>query len=277
MFCQNLHAHSTYDDGKSTIREMVMASRDAGLSSVGISVHAPLGYDSGWNIDPLRMDAYMAEVAAVRQEFEKEIDVFTGIEWDVLYADIDLKRFDYVIGSVHHIPSGNPPSCVDEKAETTLHVLETYYGGDRDAMAEAYFAQYDAVASQPQVDIVGHVDLITKFDEKACIFTPCSRRYMSAALSAMEKLVRAGKIFEINTGAISRGMRTTPYPDRLLLCALREMGGRITISADAHHVSGVTCAYDQAVRLAMDCGFKEAQVLCRHDSDLQFLPVTLQG
>ena len=93
---------------------------------------------------------------------------------------------------------------------------------------------------------------------------------MNAALSAMEKLVRAGKIFEINTGAISRGHRTTPYPDKALLGALREMGGKITISADAHHASGVACAFDKAQALAESCGYTSAMVLRRKADGVRF-------
>ena len=92
---------------------------------------------------------------------------------------------------------------------------------------------------------------------------PCFERYRKAALSAMEKLVRAGKIFEVNTGAISRGYRTTPYPSHELLGALHEMGGKITVSADAHHVSGVVCAFDQAEALVRRCGFKDVWVLTK--------------
>lgn len=268
MFRQNLHAHSTYDDGKATLREMIEASMAAGLESVGISVHSPLPYESGWGVYPDRLDEYVAEMHALTREYAGRIDVFTGIEWDIL-TDTDLSRFEYVIGSVHHMPYGDPAPCVDFRAETTREII-AHYGGDADAMAEAYYAQYDAVAARPEVDIVGHIDLLTKFDEQMGFFTKQSGRYMNAALGAMEKLVRAGKIFEINTGAISRGYRTTPYPDRALLCALREMGGKITISADAHHVSGVACAFDQAEALAKACGFTSAQVLCRKGGEARF-------
>lgn len=270
MFRQNLHAHSTYDDGKSTIREMIEASMAAGLKSVGLSVHSPLPYESGWGVYPDRLDEYVAEMHALTREYAGRIDVFTGIEWDIL-TDTDLSRFEYVIGSVHHMPFGNPAPCVDHSAQTTRDLLERHYRGDGDAMAEDYFAQYDAVAARPEVDIVGHIDLLTKFDEQAGFFTGRSRRYTSAALGAMEKLVRAGKIFEINTGAISRGYRTTPYPDRALLCALREMGGKITISADAHHASGVACAFDKAEALARSCGYTSAMVLRRTEDGVRFV------
>jgi len=270
MFRQNLHAHSTYDDGKSTIREMIEASMAAGLAGVGISVHSPLPYENEWGVRGEKLDAYLDEMRALRQEYAGRIEVFTGIEWDIMTVT-DLSRFDYAIGSVHHLPLDTPPLCVDTSAQVTLDLLERHFGGDADAMAEAYFAQYDAVAAQPYAKIVGHVDLLTKYDEqREAIFNPLSPRYQKAAFAAMEKLVAAGKIFEINTGAISRGCRVTPYPSKTLLCALREMGGKITISADAHHVCGVACAYDKAEALAKACGFTQAYALCRTENGCEF-------
>ena len=276
MFRQNLHAHSTYDDGKSTVREMVEASMAAGLTSVGISVHSPLPYESDWGVQNERLDAYLNELHALRAEYAGRIEVFAGIEWDIM-TQIDLTRFDYAIGSVHHIPLDTPPLCVDTSAEVTLDMLARHFGGDVDAMAEYYFAQYDAVAAQPHAQIVGHIDLLTKFDERAHIFNPVSPRYRAAALAAMETLVKAGKIFEINTGAISRGYRSAPYPEKSLLCALREMGGRITISADTHHVSSVICAYEQAEALAKACGFTEAYALHRTADGAAFEAVPFEG
>ena len=68
-------------------------------------------------------------------------------------------------------------------------------------------------------------------------------------------------IFEINTGAISRGYRTAPYPGPALLRAIREMGGRICVTSDSHSADTVTCAFPQAAALARACGFREAVVL----------------
>lgn len=270
MFRQNLHAHSTYDDGKSTLREMIEASIAAGLTSVGISVHSPLPYENEWGIPEEQLPVYLSELHALQTEYTGRIEVFAGIEWDIM-TKTDLSLFDYAIGSVHHMPLDTPPLCVDTSAEVTLDLLTRHFGGDADAMAESYFAQYEAVAAQPYAKMVGHIDLLTKYDEQRTpIFNPLSRRYQMAALTAMEKLVAAGKVFEINTGAISRGCRVTPYPSRELLCALREMGGKITISADAHHVSGVACAYDKAEALAKACGFTQAYVLQRTEKGCEF-------
>ena len=48
MIWQNLHAHCTFDDGRNTPEEMVRASLEAGLGSVGLSLHSPLPFESAW-------------------------------------------------------------------------------------------------------------------------------------------------------------------------------------------------------------------------------------
>ena len=271
MITQNLHMHSTWDDGRSTVEEMILASKAAGLTSVGFSVHAPMPIENCWACTEERLPGYIAEVRALAAKYAGEIGVYLGAEWDVVSGDMDLTAYDYVIGSAHQLPAAGWPS-VDESAEATRRYLAEHFGGDADAAAEAYFEELAKVAANPLVDIAGHFDLITKFDEQHGFFNPRSARYQKAALAAMERLVRAGKIFEINTGAISRGYRTTPYPSRELLMLLREMGGRVTVSADCHHVSGVVCAFESAERLAKDCGFKEVWVL---DGRKNFVPKAL--
>ncbi len=291
MFTQNLHAHGQFDDGACTLEAMLLASKAAGLTSIGFSVHSPLPYGCVWACPAERLDAYRSTVQALRDKYAGEMEVFCGMEWDVLSEDVDLSAFDYAIGSAHHLPvpmklpEGCPPKlaarfaldypCVDESADATQTCLDGHFGGDRDAFAQAYFAQIARVAQQPGAQIVGHFDLLTKFDEARGFFTPETPAYRAAALHAMETLARAGKIFEVNTGAIARGYRTTPYPSRALLGALREMGGRVTISADTHHTSSVAGAFELAERLIREAGFREVWRLARVDGRAAFVPETL--
>ena len=76
----------------------------------------------------------------------------------------------------------------------------------------------------------------------------------------MDALVSAGKIFEVNTGAISRGWRTTPYPSRWVLEQLKRRNAQVTISSDSHGVGTVDCAFDRAKALLEACGFEEIRV-----------------
>ena len=105
--------------------------------------------------------------------------------------------------------------------------------------------------------IAGHFDLLTKFDERHRFFNPESPRFRKAALAAMDALADAGKIFEVNTGAISRGWRSAPYPSRDLLAELKRRGARVTVSSDAHAKDAVACWFPQAEEMLKACGFRE--------------------
>ena len=254
MITQNLHTHSTFDDGQNTLEEMTQAAQKAGLRSIGFSVHTPMPFPACWTIQPERMADYRAEVDRLKAAFCGKVDIFCGAEWD-LYSPISPSGFDYVIGSIHHIAVDNALPCVDNSEEETRRMLSRYYGWDADALAEAYFSQYLALAKVREVDIVGHFDLLTKFDEREAFFASDSPRFRAAAEQAMDALIAASKIFEINTGAISRGYRTTPFPSRQLLTELCRRGGKITISSDAHRAEDIVFGFAEATALARACGF----------------------
>ena len=251
---------------------MILASKAAGLESVGLSVHCPMPFENTWECPKEKLGDYIAEVRALKEKYAGQIDVYLGVEWDTTAQTLDLSSFDYVIGSVHEIPVlGGGTRSADANPQTTAAYIRECFGGDADAAAEAYFGELVRVAEKKEAAIVGHFDLLTKFDETHHFFDENSPRYQAAARTAMQELVNAGKIFEVNTGAISRGYRTKPYPSAQWLKLLCEMGGKVTVSADAHHVSGVTCAFDLAEKMVKDAGFTEIWIL----QDNEFIPVKI--
>lgn len=265
---QDLHTHSLFDDGKSTLREMAEGALRAGLTSLGFSLHSPLPFANEWAAREEQVSAFFREAEAVRREMEGRLRIHIGVEFDA-ESRMDLSHFDYVIGSLHHIHCGESILAVDESAARNREIAA--YFGSPDAAAVAYFAQYDRLAENPEVDVVGHFDLFTKFNEQDALFDLSSPVCLAAAEQAMKKLVAAGKIFEINTGAISRGYRTEPYPAEILLKMLCRMGGRITLNSDAHSAENLGFRFAEAIILAKECGFTE---LWRFDGE-KFVPVTL--
>ena len=57
---------------------------------------------------------------------------------------------------------------------------------------------------------------------------------MKAWQTAADRLLKTGKPFEINTGAISRGYRTEPYPAKDIRDYIRRNGGTLILSSDSH-------------------------------------------
>ena len=253
---QSLHNHTTFDDGKNTPAEMAAAAFDAGLAGLGLTAHSPMENEF-WTVKPERMAEYRAELARLKTEYAGRMDVWCGLEYDLTSDRKWLDGFDYVIASVHALETTRGLWALDDNRERSRRMIVIAFEGDRDAAAEAYYAKVKEISAIPEADVVGHFDLITKFDEPEPLYDAVSPRYRAAALDAMEALAKAGKIFEINTGAMSRGYRSSPYPASALLRALREMGGRVTITADAHSRENLTFAFDQAEAAARAAGFTE--------------------
>ena len=70
-----------------------------------------------------------------------------------------------------------------------------------------------------------------------------------------------GEIFEINTGAIARGYRKTPYPALWILRELHHRRCAIMLNSDCHDRTKLTCGFDIACRLAREAGFDSQVVL----------------
>ena len=257
----SVHTHSRMCDGKNTLAEMAAAAYAAGAVSFGASGHShtPIPEDEG-GVLPADMSAYRAEVLRLRKMYAGRMDVLLGIELDNC-ADVTADGFDYWIGSAHRLrgPDGRLYT-VDWDAETLAACCETAFAGDGCAMAERYFEEAGRMAARGPA-ILGHLDLITKFNEKTPLFDEASPRYRAAALGALHAADPAVTLLEINTGAMARGYRKAPYPALFLLEEWRRMGGRIILTADAHSASAIVYGYGQAAELARAAGFARSVLL----------------
>ena len=247
---QNLHTHTNFDDGKNTPVEMAQAALDAGLESLGFSGHSTVPYENDWTLQDI--PAYLAAVKAAQARFEGRLTIYNGLEFD-LTSRQELSGFDYIIGSIHHIDIGDDYPSIDDTAEIADDILCDYFHCDKNAMLQAYFEQYDLLARHPAVDIVGHFDLITKFNR----FDESSTFYRDCAMAALETLVRADKIFEVNTGAMARGYRSVPYPAPFFLRELKAHRARVLITSDAHSTGAITYAFRGTAELLQSIGFTE--------------------
>lgn len=100
-----LHNHSTYSDGKHSLRQMAEACRDMGYEYLGISDHSrSAGYAGGLDIE--RVQKQQEEIAALNKELAP-FKIFKGIESDILtdgsldYPEDVLGSFDFVVSSIH--------------------------------------------------------------------------------------------------------------------------------------------------------------------------------
>ena len=251
---QNLHTHTTYVDGKDTPEELILRAIELGFDSIGFSEHSYLSYSSFPNqLTAEKMDLYRNEILSLKQTYAHTLDVFCGLEYD-FYSDLDTTGLDYLIGSVHYLQCGDEIKTFDMGLKETLDYINRYFDGDAYAYAEEYFRLVGDIVEKTNADLIGHFDLLTKFCDRGLAFDPENPRYVAAWKAAADKLLQTGVPFEINTGAISRGYRKTPYPALDIMRYLAEHGGKAVITSDSHTTEGLGCAYELAYTLAKEAG-----------------------
>ena len=250
----NLHTHTRFADGKHTAEQVVLSAIDKGMEVLGFSEHSFHSHPTVFGMkSPEAQQEYRKEIFRLQQVYADRIKILCGIEQDS-FSGIPTDVYDYVIGSVHYLCLQGEMCSVDLSAEATRDAIIRHCGGDPIAYAKAYFESVARVEDDTQCDIIGHFDLLTKFDERAAIFDTNDPRYIKAGLEALDALLEKDVIFEVNTGAISRGYRTTPYPSPIFLRRIAEKRGNVILSSDAHNKDHLTYGFDAAVQIIKASG-----------------------
>lgn len=253
----NYHTHSTFCDGKSTLEQTVLSAIEKGFSALGFSGH---GYTS-FDLHSCMKDTsgYIEEVGRLKKKYEKEIQIYLGIEED-MHEEVTRSDFEYLIGSSHYIKSGGKYYPIDLSPSNITDCLELFSGNAAE-MARVYYDSFCAYIKARRPDIVGHFDLITKFDEKHTPYFMGNAEYNRISEHYLDTVADLDCIFEVNTGAISRGYRNTPYPALNLLHILKRRGSKIMISSDCHFAEALDCNFEKTRELLKDVGFKETWAL----------------
>jgi DNA polymerase (family 10) len=101
-----LHAHTINSDGGNTLEEMAEATRKRGYAYFGVADHSQSAHYAGGMSREEIVDQHK-DADRLNKRFGSEFHIFRGIESDIRadgsldYPDSVLKRFDFVVASVH--------------------------------------------------------------------------------------------------------------------------------------------------------------------------------
>ena len=254
---QNLHTHTTYCDGKDTPEEVVKKAIEQGFNSIGFSGHAPMSY-SPFNYK-FTLEQYVAEINRLKKEYKEKLDIYCGLEFDA-YCGVDLSPYDYTLIALHYLKVGEKYIGFDRSAECVEDIIKTEFGGKGIEFAKEYYRELASVRQFGKFDIVAHFDLVSKNIELSNLFDISSKEYRNSALEALHAFREDFEIFEINTGAIARKYRTSPYPERFILEEMKRLNCKIVITTDCHDATQLDLGVKDAKEYAKSCGFKEQVV-----------------
>lgn len=253
MFRSCVHSHTSFCDGKNTTEEMVLRAVELDFVSFGFSGHGHSDFDP-YSMSEENELLYRRQILALQERFRDRLEILLGVEHEGI-APYPEYGYDYMLESLHYILHDGEKLAIDWSRERTLDNARRHFGGDHYAYCKAYFDACIAVYSRSPARICAHLDLVTKFNEGFCLFDETDPRYLNAAKDAMAAAVERGMVLEVNTGAISRGYRTAPYPSRTLLLHLKDLGGQVIVTSDCHDAAHMDCWYDEAAELLRSCGF----------------------
>ncbi len=182
----NYHTHTTWCDGRNTPREMADAALAKGFDALGFSSHAMLPQaDVGWVLTPEKALLYAAEVRALAEEYAPRLRILCGVEADYVPGSAEPSRAayaavspDYIIGSVHFVRAADGAAVmVDHSPKLLAEGIRDHFGGDATAFVKAYFAAVRASLAF-DFDVVGHPDLVRKFNAKQPYFDESAAWYL---------------------------------------------------------------------------------------------------
>ncbi len=196
----DLHMHSTWSDGKNTIREMAEACIARGHQYMVITDHSrSLGIANGLSIE--RLLAQAEEVRQLNAEIGDRIQILAGTEMDIKadgemdYPDEILAQMDFVIASLH--------SGLQQKREQVTQRL------------------LNAIQN-PHVDMIGHPSA-RQFPNREAVDAD-----WDAVLAAAQE---HGAILEINANPLRLDLK--PELARMA----KDMGVLLAVNTDAHRIA----------------------------------------
>lgn len=271
MFRSDLHVHTSRDHGRHSAREMADQAARQGLQTLGLVGHAAMQFPCSYAMTAENEAAFVAETQQLKNEYDGRLTILRGIELDY-YSLPPVHPYDYRLGSVHYVKHDGAILSVDSDPVELSRAVQQHWGGDWLQLCRLYYETVAGLMDAAQPDIIAHFDLVTKFNEGDRLFSTADSRYRHAALEALDTLLAAGPFFEINTGAISRGCRITPYPAPFILRHIQQRGGRIILSSDAHDAAHLLYGFEDAAALAQSCGFRT--VWTRSPEGFREIPLT---
>ncbi|MDR2133766.1 MAG: histidinol-phosphatase [Treponema sp.] len=268
MAYSSLHTHTFFCDGRDDVETMCRAAFGKGLCAVGFSAHGPVfaktGIKTDWHLPDERLDEYMDEVKAARRRWEGRLRVYLGLELDYIKGlrsamdrDILSLGLDYIIGSVHYIvpQNGAGPFTVDGPPEEMERGVREGFGGDGEAMMQAYWDALEEMIALGGFDILGHADLVKKNNQDGRWFDTESPSYGGRLSGIARAAGRSGLVVEINTGGLNRGRTRDTYPSTAFLRLLGENQVPVLVSADAHRAEDIAGHYDTARNALLEAAY----------------------
>lgn len=256
------HVHTEFsDDSVYQMEDVIKDAIRMKMDEICITDHVDYGikydWDSGHEIkyrngEPLAnvdYPRYMEAFRNLQHRYVDEITIKIGLEFGIQMHTIPqfeslFQRypFDFIILSIHQVEDKEFWTQDFQQGRTQQEYNEHYYE-----------EMLNVVKNYKNYSVLGHMDLITRYDENGVYPFEKIKPIVEEILKI---IIQDGKGIELNTSYHRYGLKdTTPSVEILKL--YRELGGRIlTIGSDSHKPEHLGKDIGDAKILLKDLGFQ---------------------
>lgn len=257
------HVHTEFsDDSRSPMEDVIRDAVKMGMDEICITDHVDYGVKADWDCgqeiqyrkgDPLAnvdYPRYMEKLRALKEEYQGKITIRTGMEFGVQMHTIPEFEalfarypFDFIILSIHQVEDKEFWTQDFQRGRTQKEYNERYYQ-----------EMLDVVKAYKNYSVLGHLDLIKRYDE-AGIYPFENVKPMIEEI--LKIVIADGKGIELNTSFHRYGLSDS-MPSREILKLYRELGGEIiTIGSDSHKPEHLGAYIDEGHEILKSLGYKQ--------------------
>ena len=219
------HVHTEFsDDSRYPMEDVIRDAVKMGMDEICITDHVDYGVKVDWDCgqeiqyrkgDPLAnvdYPRYMEKIRALKEEYQGKITIRTGMEFGVQMHTIPEFEalfarypFDFIILSIHQVEDKEFWTQDFQRGRTQKEYNERYYQ-----------EMLDVVKAYKNYSVLGHLDLIKRYDE-AGIYPFENVKPMIEEI--LKIVIADGKGIELNTSFHRYGLSDS-MPSREILKSL---------------------------------------------------------
>lgn len=263
----NFHTHSSYCDGVGDLELYVQNAIEKQMFAIGFSSHAPVPFPSGGHMESSRLDNYIKEIEQLKRRYSNKINIYSGLEVDYIPNIIGpnsfrKKNLDIIIGSVHYVNQydNGENYLFDITIEEFNKGFELIFNNDIKKLVKDYYGNVISMVENDPPDIIGHLDLIKKFNNNNKYFNENDDWYQEIVKEVIMVISKGECIVEINTRGFYKGITKEYYPGKWIVEQCLEQNIPITISSDAHNAIDTDNSFENAASFLLDIGYKNINI-----------------
>lgn len=263
MLC-DYHVHTIYsDDSVYKMEDVIKDGIKKGINELCFTDHVdygikrdvddPLGpiYLNGQPISNVDYPEYYKEYLYLKEKYKDQMTLKFGLEFGIQVHTIPKYNalfkqypFDFIILSIHQVDDLEFWTGDYQKGRTEKEYYERYYQ-----------ELYDVVNLYHDYSVLGHMDLIKRYDDHDDYDSFNNHKEMITQI--LETVIKDGKGIEINTSSVRYEIGDLT-PSRDILKLYLKLGGTIiTIGSDSHQEDHLGAYIEDTKRELKELGFKQ--------------------